>query len=240
MTELASLRTTLQDVIPAFAKIEDRLLPPRPVESPPRIKSPSNPEDSHSKHPRQGDTPTRIAVSKSTPSPVHQSPGASNEDPMQLESQFQITECTLQPTYATQPAADSPDSPSWNILSFSNDPIQAPLPPSVQKTVHDGESFHDTVTSEMQVLNPLAPLFLPRNSTPPLIPPPHHQASHIPPASSQPHLSHRHNFLVGDVLHDKPDNALRIYVQNVNGIKLDKDKVLFKNMLRHMRNINAD
>jgi hypothetical protein len=93
----------------------------------------------------------------------------------------------------------------------------------------------------MQVLTPLAPLFLPRNSTIPIItPPPPLQALHPPPDSSHPHLSHRHNFPDGDVLYDKPDHALRIYIQNVNGIKLDKDKVLFKNMLRHMCNINAD
>jgi hypothetical protein len=92
----------------------------------------------------------------------------------------------------------------------------------------------------MQVLNPLAPLFRPRNNTPPPNPLPHLPTTHLPPATFQPHLSHRQNFPVGDVLHDKPDNALQIYVQNVNGIKLDKDKVLFKSMLRHMHNINAD
>jgi hypothetical protein len=93
----------------------------------------------------------------------------------------------------------------------------------------------------MEVLNPIAPIFRPcnpSNSTPAPPPAPAPTQTHM--LTPQPHLSHRHNFPVGDVLHVKSEHAVRIYIQDVDGIKLDKDKVLFKHMLRHMRNIHAD
>jgi hypothetical protein len=45
---------------------------------------------------------------------------------------------------------------------------------------------------------------------------------------------------MGDILQDKPDHVICLYVQNVNGIKIDKDKVQFRSLFRHMRLIQAD
>jgi hypothetical protein len=142
-TDLASLRTTLQDVISAFAWIEDRLPPPRPVEPPPHIESPPTTEDSQSKHPRQGDTPTRIAISKSTPSPVGHPPEVSDVAPMQVDDTFQMTEYVTQPNHAIRPTLSD-----WQIPAFSDDPNTTLSTSPVQKTVHDGVAFHDTITSE--------------------------------------------------------------------------------------------
>jgi hypothetical protein len=142
-TELASPRTTLQDVMSAFAQIEDRLPPLQTVQSPPRLTALPNLPDSNSKRPRQGDTPTRIAVSKSASSPDH-SPDILKAAPMQLDSQFQITEYASKPSYPIQPVVDSI---AWTIPSFFKNPIP-PSPSSVQKTVHEDDSFHDTVTIE--------------------------------------------------------------------------------------------
>jgi exonuclease III len=68
----------------------------------------------------------------------------------------------------------------------------------------------------------------------------HQTPTHTAPSPTDLHPSHRFNFPVGDILQDKPDHVLRLYVQNVNGIKLDKDKVQFTSLLRHMSLIQAD
>jgi hypothetical protein len=127
-TDLASIRITLQEVVmSAFTTIQDRLPPVTiPV-------APAPTEDSTSKRPRQGSTPTRIQPSHSSPNLETIQPDPLSIQPMQLEAQF------------TEVGAIT--HPIWPLPDFLTGPPNPPSPPKVQKTVHEGEAFHDSVAS---------------------------------------------------------------------------------------------
>jgi hypothetical protein len=127
-TDLASIRITLQEVMAAFSTIQDRL-PPVAASIPPPLDS-----DSSSKRARQGSTPTR--------NPPHQ---LSRPSPPTETDELSVRPMVLDE--ATH-AADSTLHSQWPLPDFSTGPPTPSSPPQVQKTVHEGDAFHDSVTQE--------------------------------------------------------------------------------------------
>jgi hypothetical protein len=68
---------------------------------------------------------------------------------------------------------------------------------------------------------------------PPLDRPSTHTLPPSNPSCPNAHSSHLFNFPVGNILQDKPDHVLLVYVQNVNGWH-------FTSLLHHMRLIQVD